>query len=147
MNQILRNNIGEKVFTKNTNNKMSISYKLFFIFIMIIISALSFSAGLWVGMKIQKTQIISKSLDKQNSAKIKDYEISLGNFKTQTDAQNFILQFPYLKTTIEKTTLGYIVKLKDKFQLKEAISISKSITTEYKIIPNLVERYYDEKYN
>ena len=79
--------------------------------------------------------------------KIKDYEISLGNFKTQTDAQNFILQFPYLKTTIEKTTLGYIVKLKDKFQLKEAISISKSITTEYKIIPNLVERYYDEKYN
>ncbi|QEK38364.1 hypothetical protein [Candidatus Cytomitobacter primus] len=141
-NQILRNSLGKKLQTSPAQG-IRIGFTLFFVITTFIFSGLSFASGFlfksYLDQK-QKNNIISIKQEKKTTTSPKDYEISLGSFHDKIDATDFTDKINELNAVITKTPNGYTVKLKDKLTLKDALAISETIKSEYKIITTLMKR-------
>ncbi len=143
-NQIFRNNIGESVKAK-PHKSLNMSFAIFFSLIVFICSALSFASGFIIKSYIKMPKQKSFTIHKLGKTKGKiidnpKYDINLGTFTNKVNAEDFLSNVSELQAAIEKTPDGYIVKLKDKFSLKHALSTAKTIRSEYKIIATIIER-------
>ncbi len=145
MNQIFRNNIGDKVITP-TKKTLGMGFALLFSIITFFLATLSFAGGFafksYLDIKQTKLPLIIQSKpQKKTETDENDYEINLGMFNNKIDAKDFTNKISELHAVIAKTSDGYIVKLKDKMKLKHALSAIKTIKEEYNIISTLIERH------